>query len=323
MLAYHTRVPSRGTRAESATWRGFMSNFEPYEGIGPDMVGRVRDRMSRSLEGQVAIVTGGGRGIGRAIAVALSEEGASVAVTARTTAEVDETAAMARENGVKAIALVADATDADAWRHVVHETTSQLGPVDLLINNAGSIGPLGPLWEVDAEAWRECLDTNVVGPLYGIRAVLPTMIARGRGRIINLVTGAAIRPMNYASAYTVSKTALARLTESLAFETRELGIAVFALTPGLVRTAMPEFIATSEAGRKWLPRFAGGALDSAIAPERPAALALALASGAADRLSGRIISVHDDLDALIKNADTVSDSDLYLLRLNGLPSPDQ
>jgi len=125
--------------------------------------------------------------------------------------------------------------------------------------------------------------------------------------------------MDYAGAYTTSKTALIRLTESTAKEAAEHGVRVFAISPGLVKTAMPSALVTSEAGKKWIPRFAAGALDNAIPPERAAQLCVTLASGAADALSGRMLGVQDDIEVLAGAAEAITAGDLYVLRMNTLP----
>src|SRR6516164_7791947 len=115
-----------------------------------------------------------------------------------------------------------------------------LGPVDLLVNNAGRFGPVGPLAATDPDDWWQALEVNLRGPLYCTRAVLPGMLARGYGRIVNVSSGVGLTAIPMLSAYVVSKTALYRLSENLAAETREHGVTVFAIDPGLVRTAISE-----------------------------------------------------------------------------------
>ena len=156
--------------------------------------------MANELVGQVALVTGGGRGIGRAIAQALATAGAAIAVTARSEDQLRETVALIERAGGRALALPADVTDRQAVEHLVADIERQLGPVDVLVNNAGIVGPLGPLWEADPEAWRRCLDVNLYGAFLCARAVLPGMVARRRGRIINMSTAISI-PAPYYTAY--------------------------------------------------------------------------------------------------------------------------
>jgi NAD(P)-dependent dehydrogenase (short-subunit alcohol dehydrogenase family) len=271
--------------------------------------------MAEELAGQVAIVTGAGRGIGRAIARRLAAAGAAVALMARSQDQLAETASLIEREGGRAFAHAADVTDRFAAELFVAETEQLLGRVDLLVNNAGSGGPVGPLWENDADEWRRCLGVNVEGPFLYARAVLPGMVARRSGRIINLVSGIALRAYPYLSAYNVAKTAVIRLTETLAAETKQHGICVFAMTPGLVQTEMPRAIGSSPEGRKWLPGFAANAAAHAQSPDRAAEFCLYLASGAADALSGRYLNVRDDVRELVRRAADIERDDLYTLRL--------
>jgi NAD(P)-dependent dehydrogenase (short-subunit alcohol dehydrogenase family) len=273
--------------------------------------------MADELTGQVAIVTGAGRGIGRAIAQTLAAAGAAVALMARSEDQLAETASLIERDGGRAFAHAADVTDRFAAELFVAETERLLGKVDLLVNNAGSGGPVGPLWENDPDEWRRCLGVNVEGPFLYAHAVLPGMVERGHGRIINLVSGIALRAYPYLSAYNVAKTAAIRMTETLAAETKPHGISVFAMTPGLVQTDMPKGIGSSPEGRKWLPGFAENAVAHAQPPERAANLCLYLASGAADSLSGRYINVRDDVRDLVLRAGEIERDDLYALRLRG------
>ena len=128
--------------------------------------------------------------------------------------------------------------------------------MDLLVNNAGLAGPIGPTWETDPDDWWRCLEVNLRGPMLCSRAVLPGMIARGGGRIVNVASGAGTFAIPYLGAYVTSKTALIRFTEILALETGQHGVKVFAIEPGTVRTAMAEYALESEEGQRWLPWFA-------------------------------------------------------------------
>lgn len=191
------------------------------------------------LGGQVAIVTGGGPGIGRAIALALARAGAAVAVVARSSDQLAETVSLIEGAGGRAISSPADVTDEQAIEQMVNGVERQLGPVDVLVNNAGVLGPIGPIWQIDAAEWWRCIDINLRGPFLCSRAVLPGMIARRRGRIITTASGGGLGPSPY-GAYGISKAAVMRLSENLAAETREHGVSVFAIHPTFVRTAMSD-----------------------------------------------------------------------------------
>ena len=186
---------------------------------------------------RTALITGGGRGLGRAIALALAQAGSQVAITARSEAELAQTAELIRQSGGRALALPADVTDHNAIAAVVAATESQLGPIDLLINNAGSFRALGPAAAVDPEEWWREVEINLRGPFVCAHAALPGMIARRRGRIINIVSAAGLQAIETVSAYGISKTALIRFTETLAAETQPYGIAVLAAHPA--RCARP------------------------------------------------------------------------------------
>ena len=202
-----------------------------------------------NLAGQVAIVTGGGRGIGKAISIRLAWAGASVAVAARTADQLAETVTGLTELGFRALAVTADVSDPAAVERMVQEVERSLGSVDLLVNNAGMAGPIGPTWETDPNDWWRCLEVNLRGPVLCSRAVLPGMIRRGGGRIVNIASGAGTFAIPHLGAYVTSKTALIRFTEIIALEAGQHGVQVFAIEPGTVRTAMAESALRS----KWLP----------------------------------------------------------------------
>jgi NAD(P)-dependent dehydrogenase (short-subunit alcohol dehydrogenase family) len=277
-----------------------------------------------TIKDQVAVVTGGGRGIGQAVAQALASAGASVAVMARSASELETTVALIANAEGRARAFPADVTDAEAVRSAMKEIEQTLGPVDLLINNAGTVKPFGPFWETDIDEWWQGMDVNLRGVLLCTHAVLPGMVSRRRGTIINVASGAgtgAVSPQ-YFSSYVTSKTALIRFSECLAEETKPHGITVFAISPGTVRTAMSEYSLNSPEGQKWLPwfrRIFDEGLD--VPAERPSQLMLTLASGKANALSGRFLSIMDDLDELLRNVTEIENENLYLLRMRKLQAP--
>ena len=251
----------------------------------------------RELEGQVALVTGGGRGIGRRIATELAAAGMRVAVAARTREQVEEVA-----HDIHGLELAVDVSNRPDVERMIAEAEIELGPLDLLVNNAGIAGWEERAWEVEPEEWWRVLEVNVLGAYLCCRAVLPGMIERGRGRIVNVGSGASYLPGSRSSAYSASKAALGRFGEVLAKQLEPHAIPVFTISPGLVRTDMTEGTFPDDA--PWTP------------PELAPRLVRALASGRADALTGRYIHAeHDDIDDLIARADEVVGEDLNAIRL--------
>jgi len=141
---------------------------------------------ANALSGKVALITGGGRGIGRATALELARRGADIAVAARGAPEIEVVAATVRDGGRRALAIPRDLSDAAAARALAAIVERELGPVAILVNNAGVVGPFGPLWENDPTAWEQALRLNLAAPFLLTRAALPRMIAAGWGRIVNV-----------------------------------------------------------------------------------------------------------------------------------------
>lgn len=276
------------------------------------------------LSGQVALVTGGGRGLGRALAQALAAAGASVAVIARSEDQLSETVRLIEQAGGRAIALPADVSDQRAVEQVVAAIEQRLGPVDLLVNNAAVVGPAnGPIWEIDPVQWWRAIEINLRGPFLCARAVLPSMVARRRGRIVNTTSIAVQTPFN--TAYHASKAALTHLTNCLAAETKEYGISVFAYMPGGIRTTLTEYLAESpdvheSLRNRFQAYFREGWMSDT--PERAVQGVMFLASGKADALSGRYISAWDDEAESLRRVDEIQRDDLLTLRIRPLHVPD-
>jgi NAD(P)-dependent dehydrogenase (short-subunit alcohol dehydrogenase family) len=278
-------------------------------------------RRGLDLSGQVAVVTGGGRGIGREIALALADAGASVAVAARSADQVHATAGMIGSLGGRAMAVPVDVTDETGVQQAIASIQDTLGAVTLLVNNAGVGGPIGPTWEVSATEWWRTMEVNLRGVLLWVDAVLPGMVAHRRGRIVNLASNAGAYRWPNVSGYSVSKTAVIKFTENLSVELRNKGITVFAVHPGIVAMGLTELALNSEsspdspAGKvaAWFREEIVAGRD--LPPERVTKLVVELASGRGDVLSGRYIDAHDDLIELLARADEILKGDLYTLRV--------
>ena len=259
------------------------------------------------MESKNVLVTGGSRGIGRAMAMTLAHQGHRVAITGRDTRKLEEVA----QQLPGGIAIHADVTDSTATQSVISEVTRDIGPVEVLINNAGiGGGKGGPQTFVDADAdtWWHVQETNIRGPMLYAKAVLPGMIERGAGIIINLGSYIAIRPSSMATAYATSKAALARFTDCLAMEVVEKGVQVFCVSPGLVLTDMT----------RDLPFITDIPDEEFNNSEEVASLACELMTGNYAELTGRFIHVSDDLPELLANVDRLKKERLYQLSLHGL-----
>lgn len=275
---------------------------------------------NRSLEGQGAIVTGGGRNIGRAIAQELARAGAKVAVLARSANEIQETVRSIQQEGGEALAIQADVTDGEGVEQAVREAEQHFGTVDILVNNAaGHYSSIGPLWheDVDPDEWWRHVEINLRGPFLCSRAVLPGMIERRAGCIINLGSLIGASKFVHYGAYAASKVGLIKLNENLAEEVKKFGVKVFTLDPGLVRTEGHDRNLEAGVYDQWFGELVRQWFEDGVdgPPTRAAGLARRLASGDADALPGCYISVHDDLSDLVENAKEIEEKELYTLRL--------
>ncbi len=271
------------------------------------------------LSGTVSMVTGAGRGIGREIALAQAREGAAVALFARSAHEIEAVAQEIIAVGGRATAEAVDLVDLPAVIAAVERAATVLGPIDLLMNNAGSFVGLGPVWEVDPAAWWHDIEVNLRGTFNCCRAVVGGMRERGHGRVVNMVGGGAANSFPNGSGYAVSKSGLMRFTECLSDELADSGVLAFAMDPGLVRTRMTELQLSSDAGRRWTPHIEGMFRDNIdVSPTLAARLAVDLAAGRFDRLRGRLIKAADDLDAIAAATDGIVAGDLRMLRISGL-----
>jgi 3-oxoacyl-[acyl-carrier protein] reductase len=277
--------------------------------------------MPEDLRDRVALVTGGGRGIGKTIAEGLAAAGAKVAITGRSAPHLAETVAAIEKAGGRAIALPGDVTEEPRVQQWVAETQRHLGPIDILVSNAAIEGPLGPMWEVSTAEWRRCLEVNLMGPFIVNHAVLPGMVARRSGRIINVGSGGGLFAVPYDTGYSTTKAALTRLTEGIAIEAEEFGVYTWVIHPGVVHTNMSDTVMGSAAGQKWLPGYPEALRRGATPVEWASELTNFLASGAADGLTGCFLSVNDNYRGLAARAAEIKATDMYMLRLRTTPGP--
>lgn len=255
---------------------------------------------------EVALVSGAGRGIGREIALGLAADGARIALLGRTPETLAEAATACAAAGAAATAVVpADVTDPGEVAAAVATAQRELGPVDLLVANAGLREPqAGPMWATDVDDWWAVVETNVRGVQLLDRVVVPGMLARGRGRILHVGSGMGQRPHPDWSAYSVSKAALSRLTDTLATTLRGTGLTVLEASPGLVRTDMTETMWGPPEEQPWNPA------------EPMVTLVRRFAAGELDALHGRFVhAVRDDLGTLLAAAERIADADARTLRL--------
>lgn len=192
-----------------------------------------------ALTGKTALVTGGGRGIGRGIALALAALGANVAVLARSADQVNRVAEEVRAKGVEALAVTGDVADYESMQRAVERVQRELGEIDILVNNAGVVTPIDALVNTDPAAWVQTQAINVNGCYYLMRLIMPGMLARGFGRVINISSGAARGTgVRHLGAYSVSKAALDMLSRSAGAEVDGTGVTVNSVYPGTVDTEM-------------------------------------------------------------------------------------
>jgi len=193
--------------------------------------------MAQSLKGKVAFITGAGRGIGKAVAISLAKEGVNVGLLARTEEALKEVASEVEKLGVQAAYATVDVSSLSEVEAAINSLTSELGKADILINNAG-IGKFQSLLEMDPEEWKQIIDVNLMGPYYVTKAVLPQLIEKNGGDIINISSTNGLSGAATSSAYSASKFGLIGMTESLAQEVRRNNIRVTSLTPSTVATEL-------------------------------------------------------------------------------------
>ena len=257
------------------------------------------------LAGETAIVTGGGRGFGKAIALGLAAAGAAVTVTARSLDQLDRTVAEIEATGGRALAVAGDVVDRHDVARVVRHAQQTFGPTTVLVNNAGVTGPFGPIWITDPDDWWDAQAVIVRGTVLYMQAVMPGMVARRGGSVINVsaLGGQWFAPR--LTAYAVAKSSQIRLSEHAAAEAKEHGVSVFSIEPGTVYTDMTEHTITSPDAQRWVPQMVEylkrlkETTDPMPGLARCAEMCVQLASGRYADLSGRFLLPGDDFDQLL------------------------
>jgi NAD(P)-dependent dehydrogenase (short-subunit alcohol dehydrogenase family) len=270
------------------------------------------------LKDKVSIITGGSVGIGKAIAAAFAREGSHLVLTSRTEAELE--ASRQEIKGLSSTRIEILPTDVSKEKQVkalIDFTVKKFGAIDILVNCAGIQGPIGFVTDVDSEKWIEAININLYGTFLCIKAVLPAMIKNKKGKIINLSGGGAVSPRPRFSAYSASKAAVVRLTETLAEEVKEYNIDINAISPGAVNTRLLDEVlrAGEAAGKVELAKAIKQKQEGGTPPERAAELSLFLASSKSDGLTGRLISaVWDNWREIPQHLNEIMASDIYTSR---------
>jgi NAD(P)-dependent dehydrogenase (short-subunit alcohol dehydrogenase family) len=251
-----------------------------------------------NLTGKVALITGGGRGIGRAAALELAQRGADIAVAARSQAEIEAVVGLIHSHQRRAAAFPVDLSDSMATTALVAQVEQALGPISILVNNAGMVGPFGPTASLDADKWEQAIRINLIAPFLLTRAVLPGMLAANWGRIVNVSSGVTQNPTMQAGAYAPSKAGLDTFTLQLGSELSGTNVAATAIYPGTVDTAMSKYVREqapetlgASASQRMQAAFAEGRL---LKPETPALLITAIVLATDSSLNGRVINIQSD-----------------------------
>lgn len=268
------------------------------------------------LRGKVALITGGGGGLGRAFAQGLAEAGASVVVTGRRESPLAETVSLIEKGGGQSCFFQADVTDETAMQQVVVEAEQRFGPIDLLVNNAAIVTPFGYSWDIEPEEWWRIFEINIRGAYICMMAVLPGMFERRAGRIINISSGAAYVVFPFWAAYCASKAALSNLTNNMAPPLKDHGISIFALGVGGHTPMIDSLLSSSAVPETVKARFRMNIEQDPNNTKIAASVRMlkVLASGQVDFLTGRHLSQADPLDNLLSHKDVILKEDLYTLR---------
>ncbi len=261
--------------------------------------------MAGVLAGQVAVVTGAGRGIGRGIALRFAAEGAAVGLTARTESQLEKTLAEIEAAGGRGIVAEGDARNRADVERIVRAIEAKFGGTTILVNNAGTAGPYGPVGVVDPDAWWEAQKLHILAPMLFMTAVVPGMIARHAGRIIMISSPRSYRLTANLSAYSLGKAAQNKLAELVANEGQPHGVKAFSLDPGSIMTEMADQTMASPDAQRWVPEMVQRLYELKATQDSDHGIdwcterCVGLASGRYDLLSGRYIDRTDDPDQML------------------------
>ena len=259
--------------------------------------------MSTELQGQVAVVTGSGRGFGKAIAEGLAAAGAAVVISSRTQAEIDATVKSIEGAGGTALGREADVTKLTDIQGLRAAAEDKFGPVTLAVHNAGVPWPFGPTWFVDPARWWSAQQVHVLGAMHVINTFVPGMVERRNGRVVVISSAGGTRVAPYLSGYGVAKNTQIRLMEFLGHEGHEAGgVSAFAVHPGDELTGISDLTMNDPDAQQWLPWFVEHLRskigeDSSAGFKACADLVVKLGTGRYDRLSGQYLTPFEDLDA--------------------------
>jgi 3-oxoacyl-[acyl-carrier protein] reductase len=270
------------------------------------------------LKDKIAIITGGSTGIGRGIAVAFAKEGAHLMLSSRTLRDLKEARKeIIGKHSARVELFPADVSNPEAVKELVDLTLKKFPTVDILVNCAGIYGPIGLSTDIDSQKWLETINTNLWGAFLCMQAVLPVMLKNKSGKIINLSGGGAVAPFPRFSAYSASKAAVVRLTETIAEEVKGRGVYINAIAPGAVNTRLLDqaIAAGKAAGEDFLARSLKQKQEGGVSPEKVAELAVFLASPQSDGLTGKLISLlWDNWRDIPQHMDKIMSSDIYTMR---------
>lgn len=275
------------------------------------------ENLKDSLKGKIALITGCSRGIGKSIAISFASAGASICVSARSEKEISEVSKYCNEKyNIKCISVVADVTNKNDLINLVKTTENELGYIDIIVNNAG-LNVINYFKDCKEDSFWDIMETNVKGPMLLTRLVLPSMIKRRTGYIINISSVSGVVATPFHSVYSASKAALNHFTTCLDLEINKHGVYSFAIHPGGVKT---DIVHTNEdvdnENVKKYMNFSDQLLTDT--PELSAQICVYLSTGKANKLSGKYIDCTNDISTLIENIDVINKKNLYVMTTNEL-----